>query len=363
MCLLKVRNVDCLNQQNVVVLGKRPMIEQDCDHVKFQKLELEQTIASIKTSKTNETQNDDIVQNEEEEIIDQEENKENIEEETQKEEVPKKIVLRGFLIAAAQRGSLDKIKLVMEDERYEVDIAEANMGCTPLHYACFYKHIDVVKYLVEHGAPIDAINAAGRTPIAWAVEQQAYDIVTYLLESEADPSITDKNNFVAPLHIAAKKNDYKMVELLLSINTETEQWTKVDAKTKDGYTAMSYAVQFGNFDMVALLYEYGAEPNIASNDSRITPLHRAVSRKHKEIVKYLLENNANINIKDSLGRTCLHLAAASGDLEIVQLILSFKPIVLIDNMGNSPSRIALAKEFTEIADLLSNYAVESSLYS
>jgi len=266
---------------------------------------------------------------------------------------PKK--LRGFLIAAAQRGNLEKIKAVMEDDKYEVDVAESRMGCTPLHYACFYNHVNIAEYLINASAPIDAQNQAGRTPLFWAVEKKAYETVAFLLESEADPSICDTVEKLSPLHVAAKNGDYKMIETLLSINTETEEWTKLNDRTVDGFTAVSFAAHQGNLDMVALLFEYGADLNIVSTENKLSPLHRAVSRGHIETIRYLLENGADVDAKDSLGRTSLHLAVSAQNMDVVKLLLTFSPTICADEAGTTQLDYAADQNNPELFTLIESY--------
>eukprot|EP01103_Thecamoeba_quadrilineata_P016680 TRINITY_DN5635_c0_g1_i1.p1 TRINITY_DN5635_c0_g1~~TRINITY_DN5635_c0_g1_i1.p1 ORF type:complete len:624 (+),score=118.91 TRINITY_DN5635_c0_g1_i1:34-1905(+) len=51
-----------------------------------------------------------------------------------------------------------------------------------------------------------------------------------------------------------------------------------------------------------------------------TPLHLAVEARNLEMIKLLLNNGAESDLKDINGWTCLHVAAASGDMRIVQFL-------------------------------------------
>ncbi len=53
-----------------------------------------------------------------------------------------------------------------------------------------------------------------------------------------------------------------------------------------------------------------------------TALRMASSNGDREIVKFLLSKNANINAKDKSGRTALRTAAEYGHPEIVELLRS-----------------------------------------
>merc|ERR1712062_340302 len=52
-----------------------------------------------------------------------------------------------------------------------------------------------------------------------------------------------------------------------------------------------------------------------------TPLIEAAANGHKDIVQILLDNGANIDYQDNLGRTALMLAAGNGHKDIVQILL------------------------------------------
>ena len=52
----------------------------------------------------------------------------------------------------------------------------------------------MVKLLIEHGSPINAQSQLGFTPLYMASQENKEDIVRYLLEHGADPSLTTEVN-------------------------------------------------------------------------------------------------------------------------------------------------------------------------
>ena len=56
---------------------------------------------------------------------------------------------------------------------------------TPLHLAVFKNHIDIVKYLIDHGdANIDAKDDKGWNPLLMAVSNSDIELVKYLINCD-----------------------------------------------------------------------------------------------------------------------------------------------------------------------------------
>jgi len=72
----------------------------------------------------------------------------------------------------------------------------------------------------------------------------------------------------------------------------------------------------------SLVEEEGADVNVQKiHKNRATPLFIAVLKKNLKIVKFLVENGADINKKTVSGNTILMVAIAFRDLEIVKFLL------------------------------------------
>src|SRR5258708_37306756 len=79
--------------------------------------------------------------------------------------------------------------------------AQVDNGCTPLHLAAFNGHLEAVQGLLEHNADVNSQNNEGRTPLYEALsflsrstEREAVDIVRRLLEHGADAHIPDRSH-------------------------------------------------------------------------------------------------------------------------------------------------------------------------
>lgn len=101
------------------------------------------------------------------------------------------------------------------------------------------------------------------------------------------------------------------------------------------------------------MIETGGVPIDSPGAKRMTALHIAASRGHYDLVKYLLEKDAKINLKDKFKRSPIILATANGQLKVLSLLLmkggSFNDA---DSSNNYPVHYAAAYGFQSCLDLL-----------
>jgi ankyrin repeat protein len=101
------------------------------------------------------------------------------------------------------------------------------------------------------------------------------------------------------------------------------------------------------------LLDAGADSSIPDVE-RMTPLHRAAIFGHAEIVRLLLtKGKALANVLDSRDWSPLYVAAESGSLETVQILLDHGARIDITNSeGRTPLLHAISCGHIEIAQLL-----------
>lgn len=126
--------------------------------------------------------------------------------------------------------------------------------------------------------------------------------VTMLIEDGADPNVRDTDDRHI-LHIAAQHLSYDIIPRLLR-STECNP----NLRDRCGRTALHYAVMAHNIEKITWLLGY-ADPNVRSAGPGWTPLHYAVFKGYKDIVKLLCTHGACVNKTDASTRgTALHFA-------------------------------------------------------
>lgn len=71
-------------------------------------------------------------------------------------------------------------------------------------WAAYLGYTPIVKYLLSHGANVDAVDEHGISSLAWAAGRNHIEIVEALLEAGASPNLCDKNN-TTPLIWASRR--------------------------------------------------------------------------------------------------------------------------------------------------------------
>lgn len=110
--------------------------------------------------------------------------------------------------------------------------------------------------------------------------------------------------------------------------------------------------------VIGLLSGYGYNVDLSGRDKSVTKLHKAAWQGNLEKVKLNLKK-FDINIVDEYNRTPLHLAASQGHTNIVRFLLNNRAILDIsDNDGMSP----FLKVSRPLMLVKSNVNIQSNTY-
>ncbi|MFA6186366.1 MAG: ankyrin repeat domain-containing protein [Phycisphaerae bacterium] len=197
---------------------------------------------------------------------------------------------------AAFKGDIEKVRKIIEKNPNQVNVQDFS-NKTPLYYSSAAGHVEVVKFLLAHGANIELGNDHGERPLAKAAKFKHYDVAKILLEHGA----------------------------------------KVNCKDDSGYTPLHEASLQSGKDMVNLLLEYGADVS-ARNEYAYTPLHQAATMDNIEAAKALIGHGADVFAKTSFDPNKKY---EQWELDLWK-----------DTMNKTPQEIAVARGFKELAEYL-----------
>jgi RNA polymerase sigma factor (sigma-70 family) len=199
--------------------------------------------------------------------------------ENRQDEMVQFLVDRGAKITIGQIaawGSLEDLKRRIREVPSLVNDgtgAESDRW-SPLWKAAGWDRKDVVEFLLEEGADVNAITRSRQTPILGAAQSGNVEIVKLLIDAGADVSVRFKDGRTA-LHKAAEVKSGPTTELLISEGVE------LDVAKNTGETALHFAAWGRSREVVAILVAHGA--NVTTKDQKgRTPLDMALIEDGEE---------------------------------------------------------------------------------
>ena len=127
-----------------------------------------------------------------------------------------------------------------------------------------------------------------------------------------------RGNLTNELIQAATSGDFNKVSKILDSKAIKSD---VNAKDKNGDTALILAANNGKVEVVEKLLGKGADVNLADKNGN-TALIWAANNGKVEVVEKLLAKGADVNLANKDGYTALMLAASNGKVEVVKLLLN-----------------------------------------
>jgi uncharacterized protein len=234
----------------------------------------------------------------------------------------------------------------------------ADGGMTPLLFAVRDGNFEMARMLLDRGAGINQSSGNHTSPLVIALLNGQVGIATYLLDKGADPNAADaygRAALFAAIDLRNFNHD-KYGDLPTDgrdpmdlIKTLVDKGANVNARTDtvpvhglmqfdaswvnfDGQTPFVRAALSGDIEVMRLLLEHGADPNIATKEGT-TALMAASGinwipgqtfshpeSDYVEAVKLCLQRGADVNATNSLQLAAIHGAANRGWESIIQIL-------------------------------------------
>ncbi|XP_032893019.1 ankyrin repeat and SOCS box protein 2-like [Amblyraja radiata] len=148
------------------------------------------------------------------------------------------------------------------------------------------------------------------------------------------------------LHCEASRGNIERLQALLCVAGEDQ----INKKDYYGKSPLYWAAYKGQRACIELLLEYGADANSQCKHGA-TPLH-AVIGLFPDCALLLIQNGADVDLPDNWGVTPMYLAACSGQLDCLRLlVLSGAKITYRNkNTGEAPKQLASMTNFLSWID-------------
>lgn len=211
---------------------------------------------------------------------------------------------------AAYYGHQDLVALYLERG---ADWSVASKQGTAIDIAMHRGHRDLVRFFIAQGAGT-VLSAAAKQLIDGILDKDL-EVVKAAIEDGADPNQTDELGTPA-LVLAAGSSEEEILSYLL------RQKADKTATNRVGETAMARAARFGHEQIVNRLLSVKLDPNLAGEQFNLTPIITASQSGYGQIIQELIASGANPNVQGGVnGFTPLMWATAGGHIEAVKALL------------------------------------------
>ncbi len=189
----------------------------------------------------------------------------------------------------------------------------------------------------------DVTDEEGRTGLLVAIYHGHHHLVNLLSE---------RRTTVDVFEAAARGDVARVLELL------REEPARAHQTSPDGFRPLGLAAFFGHPEVVEVLLEAGADPDVSSrNAMRVTPLHSGAACRDPEaaldICRALLRRGADPDATQAGGWTPLHQAAQHGNERLVDLLLEHGAASTpLSDDGRSPVEMARQRGHDRIVERL-----------
>ena len=246
---------------------------------------------------------------------------------------------------ASRNGHVEVVCFLLE---HGADVtARDKSGLTALHYASENGHKEVIRILVKHGADVRAQNEKGDTPLHNASVNGRVEVACILIELGAVVSAQNKNGS-SPLHEAARTQQAEVACALIERGADAtvrdfggwvplhyvtryalpgvarmliDRGADIEALTNSGRTPLHFAAEQRQLEIGRMLIERGADMNAQDHDRGETPLYLSMSRGLVDFARMLIERGANVTCQAKIGIAPIVHASQSGDEEVVRMLI------------------------------------------
>jgi ankyrin repeat protein len=179
--------------------------------------------------------------------------------------------------------------------------------------AAKFDDVSEVRSLIKAGVTPNTLDPKGTPMLILAVRDKSFKVTDLLLANPAtDVNLTNKSGENA-LMLAAFDGELALVKNLVL--------QKKAAVNKLGWAPIHYAATNGHLEITQFLMANGAQIN-ALSPSETTPLMMSIGSGNDQLIKYLLDNGADLRMRNHEGYTAIDVAQLFGKDDIRDGLMS-----------------------------------------
>jgi cytohesin len=181
----------------------------------------------------------------------------------------------------------------------------------------------------------------------WSTQRDLLQLKQKIAALDAGAPMLQDLNVSAIAPTSTEAEEVRRIEAMIKDSPDL-----INAKDNNGNTPLHTAAMKGEAVVVKFLLENGADVDARDINGQ-TPLYDASLNGHKSVVDLLIQSHANVGAASWRSDTPLHAAAGKGFRSVVELLLAKGAEVNAKTKeGTTPLHAAVVNGFKTIADLL-----------
>jgi len=221
-----------------------------------------------------------------------------------------------------------------------INSCRTELGESAVHVAAKAGHVKVMEELVSYGADLNSTtrrNKGGETPLHKAVAADKPEMVEFLLSCGAVSSIADAHG-KPPIHLACEKGFEACLAVMLA------RGASLEVKDSMGNTVLAVAVAANQTVMAKTLIDQGADVQHVG-DNGLSLMHKASMRCNLDIIDYLANAGADVNVRSRVTlQSPLFTAVSLSRLQAVKKLIDLgADATLPDIKGHTPLHVTQSR--------------------
>ncbi|MFS7931674.1 putative protein kinase TKL-Pl-1 family transcription factor C2H2 family [Helianthus anomalus] len=251
------------------------------------------------------------------------------------------------LVFALAAGSPECVRALLSRYANVRSRLRDGFGPSVAHVCAYHGQPDCMRELLLAGADPNAVDDEGESVLHRAVTKKYTECALVILEHGGCKSMGISNSKnLTPLHLCVSTWNVAVVKRWIEVASSEDIADAIDVPSPVG-TALSMAAalkkdhEASGRELVQILLAAGADATAQDTQHGRTALHTAAMTNDVELVKIILDAGVDVNIRNVQNTIPLHVALARGSKSCVGMLLSAGANCnMQDDEGNNAFHIA-----------------------
>ncbi|KAL6625850.1 ankyrin repeat-containing domain protein [Neocallimastix sp. 'constans'] len=206
---------------------------------------------------------------------------------------------------------------------------------------------DIIKELIKRGSSVNFVDNAGNSPLVYAIQKRTLPIVKLLIKKGANVNFIIKKRSQSILMYAIELGEIELVKHLVKSGAD------IDYINEKGISILRKASEIGDREIFEFLIKYNANNCFTGDICENEIVYSIISKNRLDLLKILIANNLDINIRDNDGDTAITYAIRNRMIDILKYLVSCG--ASIHNINNNGQNTFFNGDLIKLQEYIKKY--------